>query len=292
MLMKKHKILLFICMISFSSISEKGQYTNTKGDLLEDKLIGYNYETKEAIFERSGKIPISTFSLNDQKYINQWNKTKGFLSTFRFKILMEKKRWNRTKNERSRSPFYMDVFEEPFDEHLKHKVTIADDYEEYNSISLETHGYEINIKNQNLFTIDNIVAQSKIIYEKQKYDISNSLFNSENSKFDQISSKIISNTQIDHIPSLVPGENITLYSAAAVLARQILNRDIIIDQNLFPTQEGILDGFGNWEEHNRERRDKLIGIWFRIGITNENNLIVWRNKAIPESLMDQPWENY
>ena len=76
--------------ISFSSISEKEQYTNTKGDLLEDKLIGYNYETKEAIFERS-KIPISTFSLNDQKYINQWNKTKGFLSTFRFKILMEKR---------------------------------------------------------------------------------------------------------------------------------------------------------------------------------------------------------
>ena len=41
-----------------------------------------------------------------------------------------------------------------------------------------------------------------------------------------------------------------------------------------------------------ERRDKLIGVWFRVGITNENNQLVWRNKASPESLMDQSWDSY
>ena len=290
--MKKFKIILLTFILSFSSVSEKKYFSNTSGEILDDLLIGFNYETKDATFERSGKIPLETFSDSDKEYILKWNETKGFLSSFRFKILLEKKRWDRTKSERSRTPFYMDVFEEPFDEHLKHKVTLADDYEEYNSISLETHGFEINLKNQNLHKINGIIVESKIIYEKQRYETSNSLFNSEKNQFEQIISSTISNLKRDEIPSLIPGEDITLYSAAAVLARQILNRDIIIDQNLFPTQEGVLKGFGNWEEHNRERRDKLIGVWFRVGITNENNQLVWRNKASPESLMDQSWDSY
>ena len=290
--MMTFKIILLIYLLLFSSVAEKKYFSNTTGEVLDDLLTGFNYETQEAIFERSGKIPLETFSDSDKKYILKWNETSGFLSSFRFKILLEKKRWDRTKSERSRTPFYMDVFEEPFDEHLKHKVTLADDYEEYNSISLETHGFEINLRNQNLYKINDIIVESKIIFEKQRYKISDSLFNSDKKQFEEIESSIISNLQRDEIPSLMPGEDITLYSAAAILARQKLNRDIIIDQNLFPTQQGILNGFGNWEEHNRERRDKLIGVWFRIGITNENNNLIWRNKASPESLLDKPWDSY
>ena len=46
---------------------------------------------KNATFERSGKIPLETFSDSDKEYILKWNETKGFLSSFRFKISLEKK---------------------------------------------------------------------------------------------------------------------------------------------------------------------------------------------------------
>ena len=89
--MKKFKIILLTFMLSFSSVSEKKYFSNTSGEILDDLLIGFNYETKDATFERSGKIPLETFSDSDQEYILKWNETKGFYHRLDLKYYSKKK---------------------------------------------------------------------------------------------------------------------------------------------------------------------------------------------------------
>ncbi len=49
--MKKFKIILLTFILSFFSVSEKNYFSNTSGEVLEDSLIGFNYETQEATFD-------------------------------------------------------------------------------------------------------------------------------------------------------------------------------------------------------------------------------------------------
>ena len=48
--MKKFKIILLTFILSFFSVSEKNYFSNTSGEILDDFLIGFNYETQECNF--------------------------------------------------------------------------------------------------------------------------------------------------------------------------------------------------------------------------------------------------
>ena len=285
-------ILFFIIFISLLVNADKNAFTNLNGKILIDDLIRFKYESQEAIFENSGNIPLEVFSDDDKKYILKYNEVDGFLSSFRFKINLEKKRWGRIKYEHSRTPFYMDVFKNKYDTIYKHKVLLADDYEEYNSISLDAQGYSLYIKNQNLFPINNIIIESKIIFEKEIYKNASGIYFGENDNFSDVISTNLVNYYKEEILSLIPGEDITIYSPCAVLTRHSLDREIIIDESIFPTQEDIIEGFGNWDEHSREKRDRLLGVYFRIGISNNNGNIIWRNESYPKELSESEWDNY
>ena len=49
--MKKFKIILLTFILSFSSVSEKNYFSNTSGEILEDFLIGFNYETQKQLLK-------------------------------------------------------------------------------------------------------------------------------------------------------------------------------------------------------------------------------------------------
>ena len=287
------KIILFLLLFLSGLVNaEKNSFKNLNGEILEDTLIRYNWETQEATFDKSGNIPLSIFSTKDQEYILQYNQINGFKSSFRFKVDLEKKRWGRMKYEQSRTPYYMDVFKNKFDSNYKHQVILAEDYEEYSSISLDAQGYNLIIKNQNLFPINNIIIESKIIYEKQIYDNAHGIYLGDQNNFSDIISTNIVNYHKEEIVSLIPGEDLIIFSPCAVISRHSLDREIIIDESIFPTQEDIIKGFGNWDEHSREKRDRLEGIWFRIGIPDISGDMIWRHKSYPDELSENLWDDF
>ena len=55
--------------------------------------------------------------------------------------------------------------------------------------------------------------------------------------------------------------------------------NISIDNN-----ETSISGLSDLENHYRKRSDKLIGVWFRVGILSPNGDFFWRNVSIPEKL--------
>lgn len=284
-------IFLLIIIPFFLAEANKNNFTNRDGKILKDKLLKFNYEKKEAVFEKSGSIPIEYFSDDDQSYILQWNQVKGLQSNFKFKTSIEKKRWSQMKHQQGRTPFYMSALSIPEINHIHHDIIFADDYEEFSSILLEAYGYVLKIRNQNTFSLKNLIIESKIIYKKEKYKLHDSIYLNSDRSFNEITSTNYCHYIKENISLLEPGEEIILYSPSAIIAKQVLDRSLVVDNSFEELNSDLsTKDFNTWEDHSRERKDELIGVRFRIGINGTEDKIVWRNISMPDKLSEMEWD--
>jgi len=267
-------------MISQKNFAEKRLFSNQDNQNLEDKIIKYDFEKKIVLLEKNGKVPINKFSDKDQAYILQWNQKNGFESTMRFKIEIQRERWSQIKQDQSRTPVFVDIYRLPHLDTLNHNITYLNDYESYSSINLEAVGFNLKLRNQNFFPIQNITVESKIISEKQKYITSDSIFEIKDDLFSDVTTFKEVHYRRESISVIIPLEEINCYSASAILSEHKIGRSNISIDNI----ETSISGLSDLENHYRKRSDKLIGVWFRVGIQSPNGDFFWRNVSVPEKL--------
>ncbi|QBG47933.1 hypothetical protein EGM51_11190 [Verrucomicrobia bacterium S94] len=277
--------------------TELHTFTNSEGKTLTDRIAKYDVEKQEVLLEKSGKVPLETFSEADQAYILHWNQVEGFSSALRFKMELKKNTWSSMKHEQNITPYYMDAIQIPGKRTPNHNVILLEDYEEYSAVYLQAEGYEITLRNQNLFPIENITVESKIFYEQEQYIVPDSLFASEdNDYFDTVLTnkyRYMSET----IPIMVTREEVVLHSEAAIIADHQIERNALITSTQDDGEDQVSDGstdiegFGEWDDHGRRRKGRVIGAWFRVGIKGLDGNMVWRDIASPSSLIDR-WPSF
>ncbi len=301
--MKKAAALLLCCALAGSAAAQSGSteprtFTNTEGKTLTDRITKYDSETQEVTFENSGKIPLAAFSPADQDFILHWNQINGFSSLMKFKIELKKSSWARMKHEQNVTPYYIDAVQIPGKKTPSHSIIELDDYQEYNVVYLEAEGYEITIRNLNFFPIENITVESKIFYEQEHYALPDSLFlTSENEYFDTVLTNKF-RFRSETIPIIIPREDVLLNSEAALIVDHQVDRTRKVtssnnSDDEYETEDGseTVEGFGDWEDHSRRRRGRVLGVWVRAGIKGLDGETVWREDASPSSLMDQ-WDSF
>jgi len=290
-------LLSAVLAVSAAGQSVLRDFSNNAGKTLKDRIVKYDFENKTVQLEKNGRVPLNTFSKADQAYILHWNQVEGFKSTMRFKIDVEKKNWGRMKHEQNVTPYFMDAIQIPGKQTPNHYVLMIEDYEEYNAVYLEAEGFQITLKNQNFFPIENLVVESKVFYEQENYIIGDSLFLSDESSYtDTVTTnkvKFLSET----VPIIVPREEVTVDSEAAIIVDHQVSRNSLVSVTEEENEDGdgddgseedeaaeTVDGFGQWDDHARRRKGKIDGVWFRVGIEDPEGNMVWREIASPSSI--------
>ncbi|MEI6891071.1 MAG: hypothetical protein V5783_02765 [Pontiella sp.] len=291
-------VLLFSTLIATGSAQEETRiFRNHAGEPLTDRIVRYDFQKKEVTMENSGKVPLETFRAEDQAYILHWNQIQGFQSTMRFKIKVKRDDWASMKHEQNVTPVYMDAIQIPGKKNPNHHIEFIENYEEYNAIYLQAEGYEIMLRNQNFFPLENIVVESKIFYEQELYILTDSLFvSSEKEYYDTVVTnkvRFLSET----IPIIIPLEEVFLNSECAIIIDHQVQRNALITSSKEEDEEGetttTMEGFGEWDDHGRRRRGRIHGAWFRIGMENPEGEMVWREVTAPSSLDSKvSWEGF
>ena len=262
-------------------------FINRNGKTLSDTIIKFDFDKQEVFFEQNGRIPLEVFHDIDQAHILQWNQQNGFASTMRFKIEINRDRWARMKQEQTRTPAYIEVARMPHFNTLLHNTTLLESYEAYSAISLEALGFSLHMRNQNFFPLENIRVESKIIYEEQSYLTSDSMYKSAQDSFDELQTEQRIRIRSEEIAILVPLEEIKLYSATAILSKHALDRSNLESSPEEDEDTSSIDGLGDWSDHNRDREDAFVGVWFRIGIPSPDGDYYWRHVSIPDDFNEK-----
>ncbi|MDF7824281.1 hypothetical protein P4B35_09685 [Pontiellaceae bacterium B12227] len=298
-------ILILAAAVSSATAQEEARtFKNLEGKTLTDTIVKYDFEAKEVTLDKSGKVPLATFSAEDQAYILHWNQVEGFRSTMRFKMEVKKSEWASMKHEQNVTPVYMDAIQIPGKKNPNHHVILVDDYEEYNAVYLQAEGYEIKLRNQNFFPIENIVVESKVYYEQELYLLTDSLFvSSESEYYDTVVTnkvRFLSET----IPIIMPREEVFMNSESAITVDHQVERNALISTSESDEEdeegdeedeeeEETIEGFGDWDDHGRRRKGRVHGVWFRIGVKDPAGEMVWREITSPSSLDRKVnWEGF
>ncbi len=279
---------------------EPRDFSNAEGKTLTDRIVKYDFEEREVTLETNGKIPLETFSPEDQKFILHWNQVEGFKSTMRFKLEVAKSSWARMKHEQNVTPYFMDAIQIPGKRTPNHNIIMVEDYEEYNAVYLEAEGFEIKLRNQNFFPLENLVVESKIFFEQEQYILPDSLFVSAESEYYDtvLTNKVRALTET--IPIIIPREEVLLYSESAVIVDHQVQRSSLVSSTTDEEgdEEGEeeggeeeMEGFGEWDDHGRRRKGRVTGVWFRVGVKDTNGEMIWRDISSPSSLVDK-WESW
>lgn len=300
--MKRALLLLSttFALAASGQTDEPRTFSNAEGKTLTDRVMKYDFENKIVSLEKNGNVPLDTFSEADQAYIARWNQINGFQSTMRFKMEVKKSNWARMKHEQNVTPYFLDVIQIPGKRTPNHHVIMADDYEEYNAVYLEAEGFEIKLRNQNLFPLENLVVESKVFFEQENYIIPDSLFvSAENEYYDTVLTNKVRSLS-ETIPLIIPREEVFLYSESAVIVDHQVERNMLISTT--ENEEGDegdeedpaeeIEGFGDWEDHGRRRKGRVTGVWFRVGMEGFDGEMIWRDITSPTSLIDkfESWE--
>lgn len=292
----KHALLaaLFCCSAALAQFEkmEPRTFANADGKTLTDVITKYDADKKEVSLEKSGKIPLEKFSQDDQAFILHWAQVEGFKSSMRFKLELKKQNWESMKHEQSITPFYMDAIQIPGKRTPSHNIIMLEDYEEYNAVYLEAQGYEIKIRNQNFFPIENITVESKIFYEQEQYLIPDSMYNSGESEYSETVTTNKFRFLSETIPIIVPREDVFLNSEAAIIIDHQIERSSLVTSSNTEEEDDDSDyDLGDWDDHGRRRKGRVLGVWFRVGITGLDGEMVWRDISAPSSLKDK-WESF
>ena len=170
---------------------------------------------------------------------------------------------------------------------LLHNTTLLESYEAYSAISLEALGFSLHMRNQNFFPLENIRVESKVIYEEQSYLTSDSMYKSAQDIFDELQTEQRIRIRSEEIAILVPLEEIKLYSATAILSKHALDRSNLESSPEEDEDTSSIDGLGDWSDHNRDREDAFVGVWFRIGIPSPDGDYYWRHVSIPDDFNEK-----
>lgn len=300
----KHELLqLAIVALAVTAGAQDKLHTfsNAEGQTLQDRIVKYDYEEQLVTLEKKGRVPLETFSEADQEYILQWNQATGFKSSMRFKTELKKKNWARLKHEQTITPFFLDAIQLPGKQTPTHNLLMLEDYEEYNAVYLEAEGYEILMRNQNFFPLENIVVESKIFYEQEHYIIPDDLFASMKSEYKDVSTTNKVRFLSETVPAIIPREEVVLYSDCAIMVDHQIDRTVLVsttqddgdgdEEDEESTATETVEGFGEWDDHSRRRSSKVLGVWVRMGIKDPDGEMVWREMIAPPSLADKvSWE--
>jgi hypothetical protein len=276
--------------------SDLRTFSNAEGETLQDRIVKYDHGEQVVTLEKNGRLPLPTFCEADQKYIQQWNRAEGFKSTMRFKIELQQKNWARMKHEQTITPFFLDAVGLPGKKTPIHHLLMLDDYEEYNAVYLEAKGYEIILRNQNFFPLENIVVESKVFYEQEYYTVPDDLLASMESEYNDVAITNKVRFLSETVPAIIPREEVVLHSDCAITVDHQVDRSNIADSSGEEDdeetgEESAAGGLGEWDDHGRRRTGKLIGIWVRIGTKDADGNMIWREMTDPTSLPDKvSWE--
>lgn len=163
-----------------------------------------------------------------------------------------------------------------------HHIVLLEDYEESTSLVLEAQGYEISLRNANLFPIENLTVESKVYYEQEEYVIPEDLFKSANKDYTDTTTTTNSRFRTESIPSIAVRETVMLYSECAYLVDQEVTRSSIVTSD-----EGDSMVSDIWSDHSRDRDGKIRGLWLRVGIEGTDGNMVWREETEPASLAER-----
>ncbi|WP_372845668.1 hypothetical protein [Pontiella sp.] len=312
--MKRILVQLFsLAVLTAAATAQKNEphtFSNAEGQTLEDRILKYDFEGKQVTLEKKGRVPLKSFSPEDQEYIIRWNQVQGFQSTMNFKMAVRKRTWGQLKYEQTITPYYMDAVQVAGKKTPNHKIIMIDDYEEYSAVLLEADGFEISFRNQNSFPIENLVVESKVFYEQEIYAMPDSLLISSQNVYTDVTTTNKVRFLSETIPIIIPREEITMYSECAIVANHQLDRSVLVSTSTEESEDGeededdleddeeedeeeaeaieeateTIEGFGDWDDHSRQRKGKVIGAWFRVGIKADNGEMVWRELTEPSSL--------
>jgi uncharacterized membrane protein YgcG len=307
----KSNVLLIVFLLSTLAYAQEIRtFTTADGQTFEDALKRFDYDNRIVELEERGKAPLDSFDPADQKFILKWNMVRGFQSKMRFKTELDRKTWARLKHEQTVTPYWMDALQTEGKEIPDHLVAMIEDYEEYTAIYLEAEGYSLTMANHNLFPLENIVVESKVFYEQEYYILPDDFFSSmDNDYRDTVTTNKV-RFRVEKIPVMIPHERVILHSESAILLDHQIDRSSLETaeeeegDDSGGTEDGggeggssggggssgaesigdIVEGFGDWDDHNRRRKGKLIGAWFRIGIEGPEGKMIWRELTEPASL--------
>lgn len=300
---------LFACLFTvFGQEETLHTFANADGKTLQDRIVKYDFEKEQVTLEKNGSVPLSTFCEADRKYILHWNQIQGFTSTMRFKMDVEKKSWARMNHNQNITPYYMDAIKIPGKKTLSHNVLMLEEYQETTSLFFEAEGYILKLKNQNFFPVENITVESKVFYEQEYYAISDGMFASTEKTYEDTSVTNLMRFSSEIIPLIVPREEVLAYSDCAITVEHQLDRTAMTSTTTVETgggegEEGegteemteaeeIVEGFGEWDDHGRRRKGKVLGVWFRVGIEGLDGKMIWREITQPSSLAEKiTWES-
>ncbi|MDF7806725.1 hypothetical protein P4E94_04690 [Pontiellaceae bacterium B12219] len=262
-------------------------FSNAEGKTISDRIVKYDFEEKEVTLEKAGKHPIDSFSEADQAYILHWNQIQGFKSSMRFKTEIKKGSWARMKYEQNITPYYMDAIGIPGKKTPNHHIIMVDGYKEYNAIYLEAEGYELKIRNQNIFPLENLIVESKIFYEQERYILPDDFYYSDDRDYDEtvLTNKVRYSSET--IPVIIPREDVFIQSECAVVVDQQIERSALPNRSSSgeTDTDATIEGFGEWGDHGRRRKGRVHGVWFRIGMKDPDGNMVWREDTAPSSLI-------
>ena len=292
--------LLFIsCLAACTAFAQfdAGEHTfsNAEGKTLTDRIMKYDSEEEVVLLEKKGKVPLSTFSEQDQAYILHWSQVAGFMSTMRFKLSIEKETWGSLKHEQTITPFFMDALLIPGKKTPNHNVVMAEDFEEYNAVYLQAQGYALTMRNQNLFPIENLTVESKIFYEQELYTVADSLFLGSEDEYDDTVTTNKVRYLSETVPIIITREEVVLRSESAIIVDHQVERTALTTSGGDDgSDENIPEGFGNdWESHGRRRKGRVLGVWFRVGIKGLDGRMIRRDITSPSSLSSKvSWEGF
>lgn len=291
-----------------ANAAEEGMHTfsNSKGEKLVDRIVKVDYEARIVSLARSGKVSIDAFSKADQDYILLWNQVAGFKTDMRFKMKIDKAKWGQLKIEQNVDPYFMDAAQVPGKQTPTHNVVLIEDFSEYNATHLEAEGYSLTLQNQNFYPIRNLIVESKVFYEQEYYKVPDDILQSSENIYDDVTKTDKVRYLSEEIPSIVPREKVTVYSECApIINHQVQrNSDVLEVEEEVEVEEGqededeeepeteiVIETLADLDDHARERQGKLLGVWFRVGIRDQNGEMVWRDICEPSSVKKKfSWE--
>lgn len=278
---------LFGCLLLCGTLSAEARiFKNKEGQELSGELLTYDFDDRIVRMENGKAIPLDEFSAEDQEYILKWNMARGLESTLRFKIDIEKENWERWRWDLRTMAYSLTAFKMPKKLTPEHALERHSEYEDFIKLELDATGYTIQLKNRNPFPMADLTVEHKIFVLQEEYIEPDGMDESQRSEYDEVEDIEQVLTGSEKIPVLAPLEEVVIYSESAVTT------DHKMERTMNASNTGNIDSERiKWDDSNRERKGKVLGIWVKISIPDVDEKIAVRHVTLPKTLINKvSWE--
>ncbi|MCF7848775.1 MAG: hypothetical protein K9M45_08000 [Kiritimatiellales bacterium] len=288
--------LLFL--VGGATAYDKRKFTTKDGKTYVGKLMKYSPTDKLVLLDIKRKTPLADFTEADQKYIMDWYVAQGFILPTQLRIELDEQLWARRRWKKNTIPYWLEPLKMEGKETPNHTELLFEGYEEYVVVEYTATGFEIKLRNKNSFPLENITVAHKIYYEQEEFIRTEDIVLSAENDYTDTTVKQTVKSGTEHIKLMEPNSELNLYSAVATLVNYEIERTVNltteegeededgnISEGSTSTDYGdTIEGFGEWDDSNRDREGKLIGIWVKISSTDANGKTVTREVYKPDNL--------